>query len=371
MFNKSDIYRDAFQLFGRQSRCGYDWWWHSFTAHNAVTGEAKPFYIEFFTCNPALGGKDPVFGQLPGNKSKGKRPSYLMVNVGSWGKDSAQLHRFFGWDEVKIDAGVPYSIEADDCFVNETFTRGSVRVVGSDQHPEWMCDDGEMSWNLKIDKKVAFNVGYGAGDFFRRMQLFEMFWHAEGMKTLYEGEITWNGQSYVVSPDSCYGYADKNWGKDFTSPWLWLSSCNLTSNLTGRKLNDSVFDIGGGCPKVGGLALPRKLLAAFWYEGRPFEFNFSKLWTNVKTIFEGKETDTQILWHVDQCSTSGRMVTDIECDKSDMLLINYEAPDGMKRHNRLWNGGNGCGRVVLYDTKGNIIDDIKAENVGCEYGEYC
>ena len=52
MFNKHDIKRDTCQLKGRQSRKGYDWWWHSFTAYNKITGEAKPFYIEFFLCNP-------------------------------------------------------------------------------------------------------------------------------------------------------------------------------------------------------------------------------------------------------------------------------------------------------------------------------
>ena len=48
MSSKHDIKRNACQLFGRQAKCGYDWWWHSFTAQNAVTGEEKAFYIEFF-----------------------------------------------------------------------------------------------------------------------------------------------------------------------------------------------------------------------------------------------------------------------------------------------------------------------------------
>ena len=31
-------------------------------------------------------------------------------------------------------------------------------------HPEWMCNSGSMSWDIQVDKKVAFNVGYGAGN---------------------------------------------------------------------------------------------------------------------------------------------------------------------------------------------------------------
>ena len=72
-------------LHGALARHGYDWWWHSFTAQDAETGEDKPFFIEFFLCNPALAEDDPVLGQLPANQKAGKMPSYLMVKAGTWG----------------------------------------------------------------------------------------------------------------------------------------------------------------------------------------------------------------------------------------------------------------------------------------------
>ena len=370
-FNKHDITRNEFQLFGGQAKRGYDWWWHNFTAKNAATGEQKPFYIEFFLCNPKFGQDEPIFGQLKENQAKGIRPSYLMVNVGCWGDVHLQLHRFFGWNNVTLNKKAPYSVTAGDCYITETETHGSVKVTKEESklHPEYMSDAGEISWNLKIDKMVAFNVGYGAGKLFRTMQAFEMFWHAEGMKSQYEGEIILNGEKYIVEKESSYGYADKNWGKDFTSPWVWLSSCNLTSKITGEKLQDSVFDIGGGRPKVGPLVLNRKLLSAYWYEGKPYEFNFSKFWTFTRTKFDCKEEEDRIVWHVEQKTWTNKMVTDIVCLKKDMLLINYEAPNGKKLHNRLWNGGNGTGTVKLYH-RGKLIDEVSCENVGCEYGEY-
>ncbi len=266
---------------------------------------------------------------------------------------------------------VPYRISASDCLAEETRLRGSVCITCGEAlaHPEWMCGSGSLSWDLRLDKQIAFNVGYGAGDFFRRSQLFEMFWHAEGMKTAYEGEVLCNGVRYVVRPETCWGYADKNWGKDFTSPWVWLSSSDLVSEVTGKRLENSVFDIGGGCPKAGPVALPRKLLSAFWYEGTDFEFNFSKFWTDCRTAFSCRETDSMIIWHIDQRNWTDRMFVDISCDKKDMLLINYESPDGEKRHRRLWNGGNGRGTVFLF-RDGKLVDRMHAEHVGCEYGEY-
>ncbi|MBQ7352802.1 MAG: hypothetical protein IJW54_02235 [Clostridia bacterium] len=369
MFNKHQIKRNACQLFGGQAKCGYDWWWHSFTAHNEKTGEEKAFFIEYFLCNPKKGKKDPVFGQLEDNKNNKIKPSYLMVKAGTWGEDARQLHRFYGWESVEVSYKVPFLIKTDECMCTETEMYGYVKVENAENHPEWMCQNGEMSWNLKINKQIAFNVGYGAGALFRKMQLFEMFWHAEGMKSGYEGEVIYNGEKYIVDMDTCYGYADKNWGKNFTSPWVWLSSNNLVSKKTGKKLENSVFDIGGGCPKIGPIALKRKLLSAFFYEGKCYEFNFSKFWTFTRTKFECKETNTQIIWHVEQRTWRNKMVTDITCEKKDMLLVNYEAPNGEKLHNRLWNGGNGKGLVKLY-RKGKLIDEIICENVGCEYGEY-
>lgn len=69
-----------------------------------------------------------------------------------------------------MDWGVPFSIAADDCFLTEDHTRGHVKVENAAEHPEWMCQDGEMSWNLSIRKITAFNVGFGADEVFRIRQ---------------------------------------------------------------------------------------------------------------------------------------------------------------------------------------------------------
>lgn len=373
-FDKHDIKRNQCMLTGSFKRKGYDWWWHSFTAKNALTGEEKPFFVEFFLCNPKLANDKPALGQLPENRKNGVKPSYLMVKAGCWGKNKKQLHRFFSWKDITVKYGTPYEIIADDCYASETRLKGSIKVTDAKNHPEYMCDDGEIKFDLKIRKIIPFNVGYGAGGFFRAIKAFEMYWHAEGMKSEYEGEIIMDGERYIVSPETSFGYADKNWGRGFTSPWVWLSSNNLVSKLTGKKLKNSVFDIGGGRPKVFFVALNRKLLGAFYYEGECYEFNFSKFWTGTKTEFSCDETDTEIIWHVTQQNKRAVMKTEIRCDKSDMLLVNYEAPNGEKRHNRLWNGGNGTGNIKLYKKlkhgKAELIDDISVYNVGCEYGEY-
>ena len=164
----------------------------------------------------------------------------------------------------------------------------------------------------------------------RELQAFDMYWHAEGMKSKYTGWIKLNGREYAVRPDQCYGYADKNWGRDFTSPWLWLSSNNLYSRVKDEKLENSVFDIGGGRPRVFGIPLEGKLLGGLFLEGREYDYNFSKPWTLSRQRFLSNETEENIIWKVWLENKKSLLQINVVCPKKEMILVNYVAPDGTK-----------------------------------------
>lgn len=378
-FNEPDLSRDEFMLTGSFSEQGYDWWWHSFTGYNTETGKAKTFFIEYYLINPGLGGSEVVYGQLPENKEAGIMPSYMMVKAGALGEKPVQIHRFFPWDEVTIEKGIPFMVSADTCLCTEDKIIGNVKVSkkAAKEHPEYMCDGGSMSWDLAVDKEIAFNVGHGASKPVRDAKAYDMFWHAEGMKTYYSGIVKFGKEEYEVRPKDCYGYADKNWGRDYTSPWLWLSSNNLFSKISGKQLENSVFNIGGGKPKMGNIEFDDKLLGAFWYEGTPIEFNFTKAWTLPKTQFKVVEGKNKVTWKVIQETPAFKMYTSISCNKNEMIFNNYEAPNGEKSHNRLWCGGTGEGYIKLFEKKlsglkkeWKLVEYIDVKNCGCEYGEY-
>ncbi|WEO76878.1 tocopherol cyclase family protein [Cryobacterium sp. SO2] len=369
--NRSDLERNHYMLTGRLGRRGYDWWWHSFTGHHAVTGEARAFFVEYFVINPAVSPAVVAFGQPP----VGQIPSYVMLKAGSWGAGSLkkQLHAFHPVANATI-ATDRLELSVGTARLTETHITGEVSHSQEEvaQHPEYMSDSGRMRWDLEIDKKLALNVGYGASAFFRRLNAFTMFWHAEGMKTLYRGTVTIDGEEYRVTPETSFGYADKNWGTDFTNPWVWLASSNLTRRSTGELLADSAIDIGGGTPEVFGVPIGGKLIVGFHHEGVDYDFNFSRFWTRSKTAYRCTETETEIVWHVTAENPSHALTVDVRCAKEEMLLVNYEAPDGGKRHTKLWNGGTGTGRIRLYEKRGarTLVDDLDMRNIGCEYGAY-
>ena len=364
--NDSSLSRNKFMLKGSLSHLGYDWWWHSFTAINKTNNKQKAFYIEFFIINPKESPDEIQYGQL------NQKPSYTMINVGCWGDKPLQLHNFYKINDTVINQE-KLEIEVKNNFLSETETFGEVKVSDAKAHPEYMSDNGHIKWNLKINKIIPFNVGYGASKPFRKLNAFEMFWHAEGMKTKYSGTIELNGEEYIVKPETSFGYADKNWGKDFTSPWIWISSCNLVSRISGNKLENSAFNIGGGKPKFMNIPLDKKLLVYIYYQGKKYNYNFALFWKYISTQFTCTETDKEIIWTIKTRNYKSKAIITCRCNKDEMLLINYESPDGKKRHNRLWNGGNGHGRIKLYKKHVlvyELIDDIDFYNAGCEYGVY-
>jgi hypothetical protein len=355
-------------LYGPLARKGYDWWWHSFTGKSEKTGEEKSFFIEYYVMNPARGGDLPQFVE------KGAaHPAYVMIKAGAWGKDAKQLHRFFGTNELETDP-TELRIVVGDCFLSDEILKGSVNVSrnAAEEHPEYMSDAGSMSWLLRIDRRVAFDVGYGTSYPLRFLNAFGMYWHAAGMKTAYSGTVYYNGEKFTVTPETCYGYADKNWGSGFTKPWVWLSSCHLRRKGDTEYLKDTVFDFGGGRPVVFGIPIERTLLGKIRYEGREYEFNFSKFWTFTQTKFKCKADGDKVTWLVRMANKSGAIEIKAVCPKDEMLKIRYMSPSGEKTFDELWNGGTGRATVKLYK-RGisglRLIADLIADHVGCEYGE--
>ncbi len=353
---------------------GYDWWWHSFTGYNKKTGEEKTFFIEYFIINPASGGEIPILGQLEENKNKDIKPSYCLIKAGAWGKNKKQIHNFYGINELRYEKDF-FKVTIGENLVSNNRLVGSVKVSEEDaqNHPEFMCNGGYMKWDLKLSKKLSYDVGFGASTLARKLNAFEMYWHAEGMKTDFEGTVELDGDIYDIILNKSYGYQDKNWGANYTSPWIWLNCNNLRKKGSHIALENTSLDIGGGCPVVFGKQMEGKILTMFYYEGKGYEYNFSKFWTGVKQEYKFYEYDEEVRWVVTSTNRNSKLEVDFKCRKEDMLLVNYENPDGEKKHNYLLNGGTAIGIVKLYEKKENkfiLIAELEGQNGGCEYGEY-
>lgn len=353
---------------GRLHKKGYDWWWHSFTGYDEHTGEERSFFIEYYVINPGLCEETPTFGL------KGETPCYAMIKAGSWGKGKKQLHKMYPISEFGHNKE-PFFITIGKNLLQNNMLIGDIKVSKEDaeNHPEYMSDYGTMKWHLQVKKDHTFDVGYGANNVFSHLGLFKMFWHAEGVKSRYSGYVEYDGHKYIVDPETSYGYQDKNWGSDYTNPWLWLNSSNLRYKGQNDILENTYFDFGGGRPVILGVPLQGRILGVFSHQGKTYEYNFSKPKLRTKEEFNSYEDELYRYWDITCQNKDSKLEINFKAKKDDLLLVKYENPKGEVNHTNLYNGGTAFGEVKLYEKQNkeyNLVATFEGFNGGCEYGEY-
>lgn len=349
-------------------------WFHSFSAVQPLTGEHRVFFIEYLIMNPSLGCNKPILGQLPYNRRKGLRPSYLMMKAGAFAGDGGsapiQLHNYYPLTELKI-AFNPFVMKIGDNFYSEQLIHGSVKVSYQDsRRKSRMTNEGQMEWNLKVHKAIACHTGTLADTFHCAVNALDSFWHAEGIKTQYSGTVTLNEVTYEVTPQESYGYADKHWGHRFQAPWLQLASCRLISERTGKELKHSAIAADGCCPRFLWFTLKQKLLLQLTYEGEDFEFNFVPLKEECKWLI--KKSPKRLIWQIVAQNKDAVIKFTMSDLARNTMTLNYEDPSAI-RPGTLHSGGNAFGKLLLYRRNGDnkdLIDTISVENIFwiCEEG---
>lgn len=372
--NQSDLNRNAYMLCGSLAKRGIMRWWHSFIGTCTETQESRTFFVEYVIVNPALGKDYPILGQHPYYKKRGIKPSYAMVKAGVFpdadGEGGKQLHAFYPITSLKA-ATNPLYIQMENCNYSENHIAGYVNVTQNEaRHRSFMSDAGYMEWDLEVHKAVACHTGAIANRFFTALNALESFWHGEGIRTFFRGNVTLDGVTYRVDSDGSYGYADKHWGRSFNRPLFQFASGHLISSRTGKELKHSALAIDGCCPKFLGFPLKRKLMIQLTYMGEDFEFNFAKPGMFSRCKWKVKETNKRYIWHVMAQNKTAVIKISGSCMKEQMMALKYESPDGILPKRPLWASGAGIGKVEIYRRfrgGAQLIDTLTVEDAFCEY----
>ncbi|MCM1185171.1 MAG: hypothetical protein NC251_07210 [Lachnoclostridium sp.] len=370
--NRSDLDRNAYMLRGSLTKRGYMRWHHTFQGVRPDTMETRTFFIDYQLINPSLGAEHPILGQHPYFKKRGMKPSYIMIKAGCYptaGEAGVQINGFYPVSSLKTTKN-PFIFQTEECFYSENHISGFVDMIKAEaRHRSFLTDAGFMEWDLEVHKAVAAHMGAIANPLFTAVNALKSFWHGEGIRTFYRGHISLNGVSYEVTPESCYGYADKRWGADFNRPLLHLAASRLTSERTGRQLKHSALVVESCCPRLFFLPLRRRLFIQLTYMGEDFEFHFTNPHTLSRCKWKVKETSKRYIWHIKAQSKNAMIKISVSCAKAQFMEMRYESPDGKLPVTPLLGGSAGTGTIQIYRRAAGqfrLLDTLSLKDALCE-----
>ena len=356
-FNKHDTDRDSFMLHGALAKQGFDVWRHCIHGVSETTGKERTFILDFGGINPQLREEEPVFAK------DGTRPSYFAVMACICGEEGSVLTRYFPWDRVSTDTALDVLVSASDCFLSETRTMGRIEVSAEDveKNPTVHPEAGKLIWDLKIKKPIALNLGYSTSGPLRDTEIMDAYWHTEGLISEYDGVIEWNGEKYLVKPETSYGYADKVWGKNAGPRWEYISCCDLTSKKNG-KLKNSAFSFGIGTQiNVGPINTKEALAGGIYLDGETYEYNFLFFWMLTRSRTAEKRNSKKCVFAIAEETPLSRMKLKVTCDRNQMRELRMETTAGDLR--RMLVGGDGQAELIIERKKVSLKNKWEWETI--------
>lgn len=365
--NRSDLDRNAYMLCGPLAKKGYLRWWHSFVGASLSTGARRTFFVEYLILNP-----------LSEKAKKGRlsKPSYVRISAGAFPSDmddGFQLCAYYPIQTCKY-AAKPLYFQAADNLLSENRLAGSIDVSPTEAGQTLLFSDaGSMEWHLEVHKTLACHTGITASPLFCALNALDSYWHGEGIRANYRGIVECNGESYEVQPETCFGYADKHWGRSFNQPWIQLASCRLYSEKTGKPLKHSAFALCGGQRRFLFFHFRPKFILQLTYTGEDHYYTFTDPIHKTEMKWGRKEGKTQVAWQIKAVNQDSLIKLKFRIAKSDLMPLHYDdpsAPLGEGAIEGLRAGFSGNGTIDLYRLTPNgkeWIDTLTVLDTLCEY----
>ncbi len=372
---KKCIKANRYQLNGALKKNGVNIWRYTFNGIETSTGLERKFFVELSMINPYLSQNEVVLGfksrmnisaddlqnVLAGTASAQKiqsesilTPSYVVVRAGVLGAGAKEMCEYHCIRQVEI-APKEFQVKVGNCLFTEEKISGRMDVSLSELHeqPELLCNPGIISWELRYDIRSSFDDGFENRDY---------TWLATGARTVFAGTITLDGKEYNVIPKKSFGYLDRKWGKTLPSTWIHLSSCNLTSMISGKTLTESSCAVQG--------MYDEKMVVLSDFEGKKIAFSGNSIY-EFSQLPESEEGE-KLHWTVSANNKSYVIDIDIFTIADLMFVRSIELPDGGRKILKVLSGGTGSGEIRLYKKiKKNLelIEHAKIQNCLCEYGK--
>ena len=368
-----------FQLKGSLKKSGIEFSRFVFNGIEKITGLEKTFFIEIALVNPYISPAEPVLGFKPrvnvsaedlqnvlagtvsAQKIKSEAlviPSYTVIRAGLLGSGAKQLCTYTSIKNLSISQK-SFDIQADRFHFSYEQLSGQIECSPAElyEHPEFLCDTGNISWNLHYEKQFFFTKGYKSQQF---------NWTVPGARTLFSGNITVDGKEFSVIPKKSFGYAEHFWGKSLPDSWLHISSSNLTSLISGKLLQNSCFAIQG--------AFNGRISVLAFFEGKLLMISadspkrsYQALWDISQT--PDKENKEKLHWSVSASNRSYVIDVDMFCSAEELFVRSWEIPEGNRKVLKNLSGATG-GEIRLYRKIRDSLELIEHAHIATALSEF-
>ncbi|HAH63311.1 MAG TPA: hypothetical protein DCL73_14585 [Treponema sp.] len=381
VYKKNDSSRKI-RLNNALKRNGAVWRRFIFNGLEAETGRERMFFVELELLNPFLSPDEAVLGfksrtkiseedlqyALAGTKAAYDleaesfvNPSYVAVRAGAFGEHARQLCSYY---PIKQTSGTLHSgrIEAGKCVFSNERISGVISCTAEElhEHPEYLCDDGIISWDLSYEIQYSFPAGYA-----KKTDM----WIPGGARTIFAGMVTLDGQKFHVVPKTSHGYIELHAGHTLPLPWVHMSSSSLTSLISGRTLFNSCFTVQG--------LYESRLAVAVTLEDNSIMIKAGGGRHTVNPVWECTEMPPdeeggKLHWSVSADTKKWVIDIDIMCLIKELFVRNIELPEGGRKVMKQLVGGTGTGEIRLYHHVGKnleLIEDAHIADALCEFGQ--
>ncbi len=373
---------NRYQLSGAQKKNGLNTWRYVFNGFENVTGVERKFFIEFSMLNPYLSPSEAVLGfknravvsaedlqnvlagSIAAKKFQSESyvvPSYVVVRAGVLGVGAKQFCLYSAAKNVKLNSK-QFEISVENCVFSEDKLSGHIDIAPMDlqEHPEYLCDSGIMSWELRYEIRRDFHSGYNGNGF---------CWFPVGSRTVLAGNVTLDGKVYTVIPKKSAGYFDRRFGKDVPFPWLHISSSNLTSIISGKTLLESSFAVQG--------IFDDRVSVLLDFEGSTVAFTADKGRRSFETHWDFTQAPAsdgadKLHWTVSVHNKKFVIDVDVFCPAPLMFVRNFELPCGGRKTIKMLCGSAGSGEIRLYKRirrNLELIEHAQISGALCEFGQ--
>jgi len=375
--------QNRYNLNGNKKKTGINLWRCFFNGIEKTSGAEAMFFIEVELLNPWISPEEPLLGFKPrvtikeddlqyalaGTSSAQSlqsenivQPSYVVLRAGRFGMKPKQVCSYYPLKELKLTLK-PFSLLVGNKLFTDDKLSGFINITETEnkKHPEYLCDNGYVTWNLDYEIIKDYCEGYkNKTD----------KWFPLGIKTNFSGSINFDGEEYLVEPRKSYGYMDRYWGKSLPEEWFHISSASLSSIISGKNLFNSSFSIQGSFDnKVSFMGIFEGSEIVFRADAR--KRSYSTVWNCSQTPENETKSENRLHWAVSINSKNWVIDVDLYCRIDELYNRELELPEGERKILNVVQGGTGVGEIKLFKRVKKTLEQIeyaKITKAVCEFG---